>query len=546
MDNPRITRRSLITTSTLAGATLITGAAAGCTPDKTVETNRGAANVNAKLPAYVPVELIKPDLPGDQVVMPGYYAYPADPKPVFDAPPGAGLGKITINYPTYVAAPPGPDRNTFYAQLQDEIGAELDLTPIPDADYGTKFQTTIAGGSLPDLMMFPLPTPDQPRVMDRLFTDLGPFLAGDAIKDFPYLANIPTASWRPTVSNGTIFAVPQPRSIANHAMFVRQDLVEQLGVNAEPADYAEFVEMLKAVTEPKQNRWAVVNQGFMIEHITEMMGGPNGWSESGGVFTNGWADERTKQAISHTAELVRAGVFHPDAASAGYTQFRDFFFAGRTVFCSDGYAAWDLFVRQLGGLEEGTRKLGMMVHPAYDGGGDAPHFAGSGFQSITVIKKGLGEERTRSLLNVLNFLAAPIGSREHLHRKFGVEGKDFTFQDGYPVLTQQGNTNFLDVQYIVDSPTIIGPAPAAGADLQHRWHQRSTANLIPNPTIGLYSDTNSRKGNSIGTMMTDVITGVVFGRNTMKDYEETYGRWRSQGGDKIAAEFAEAKQASEG
>jgi putative aldouronate transport system substrate-binding protein len=147
---------------------------------------------------------------------------------------------------------------------------------------------------------------------------------------------------------------------------------------------------------------------------------------------------------------------------------------------------------------------------------------------------------------VLNFLAAPIGSREHLHRKFGVEGKDFTFQDGYPVLTQQGNTNFLDVQYIVDSPTIIGPAPAAGADLQHRWHQRSTANLIPNPTIGLYSDTNSRKGNSIGTMMTDVITGVVFGRNTMKDYEETYGRWRSQGGDKIAAEFAEAKQASEG
>ena len=106
-----------------------------------------------------------------------------------------------------------------------------------------------------------------------------------------------------------------------------------------------------------------------------------------------------------------------------------------------------------------------MVHPAYDGGGDAPHFAGSGFQAITVIKKGLGEEKTRSLLNVLNFLAAPIGSREHLHRKFGVEGKDFTFQGGFPVLTQQGNTNFLDLQYIVDSPTILGPGPAAGVDL---------------------------------------------------------------------------------
>src|SRR5690606_25234471 len=132
------------------------------------------------------------------------------------------------------------------------------------------------------------------------------------------------------------------------------------------------------------------------------------------------------------------------------------------AFLIDGYAGWDLFVRQLGGVAEGTRKLGLMVLPKYDGGGDAAHYAGTGFQAITVIRKGLGEERTRGLLGVLNFLAAPIGSREHLHRKFGVEGKDFTWEDGLPVLTQQGNTNFLDLQYIADAPTIIGPGPKEG------------------------------------------------------------------------------------
>ena len=545
MDNPRITRRSLITAALAAGA-LGAGTSAGCSPDKTVDSNTGKANVNARLPSYASVELIKPDLPGDQVLMPGYYAYPRDPKPAFDTPPAAGLDKITIQYPTYIATPPGPDRNTFYAQLQEDIGAELDITAVPNADYGVKFQTTIAGGSLPDLMMFPLPTPDQPRVMERLFADLGPYLAGDAAKDFPYLANIPTDSWRPAISNGTIFAIPQPRSVAGGAMYLRRDLIEQLGADPEPADYAEFVKLCQAVTDARQSRWSMANASNARGQIAEMLGAPNGWSESGGTFTNSWADERTKESVARTAELIKLGVFHPDAASASYTQFRDFFFAGRTVLLSDGYAGWELFVRQLGGLAEGTQKLGLMMLPKADGGGDAPHYAGTGFQSLTVIKKGLGDEKTRQLLNVLNFLAAPIGSREHLRRKYGVEGQDFTWQDGLPALTQQGTTNFMDLQYVVDAPTILGPGPREGVDLQHAWHQRATADLVKDPTLGLYSDTNSRKGNTIGKVMSDVVTGIFFGRNTLADYDQAYSRWRSEGGDKIAGEYAEALTAAGG
>ncbi|GAB3762210.1 extracellular solute-binding protein [Microlunatus parietis] len=541
-----LTRRSLIKTATLAGGALAVGTSAACTPDKTIETNQGAANVNAQLPSYTPVELIKPDLPGDQVLMPGYYAYPRDPKPVFDSPPGAGLDKITIMYPTFIAAPPGPDRNTFYAQVQTEIGAQLELQPIPSADYAPKFQTMVAGGSLPDVMMFPLPTPDQPRVMERLFENLGPYLAGDKINDFPYLANIPEASWKPTVSNGTVYAVPQPRSVAGGAMYYRRDLFEQLQVDPEPASYAEFVELCKAVTDPKQSRWAMANAGNARGQIAEMLGAPNGWSESGGEFTNAYADERTKESVARTAELIKAGLLHPDAASASYTQFRDFFFAGRTVLLSDGYAGWDLFVRQLGGVAEGTEKLGLMMLPKYDGGGDAPHFAGTGFQAITVIKKGLGEERTRGVLNVLNYLAAPIGSAEHLHRKYGVEGQDFTWENDLPTLTQQGTTNFLDLQYIVDAPTILGPGPRDGVDRQHAWHQRATADPVRDPTIGLYSDTASRKANTLGKLIGDVVTGIMFGRNPLSDYDEAFAKWRSEGGDKIAAEYAEAFTAANG
>lgn len=543
MNNPTISRRSLLVASALSSGAALTGGMTACTTGPSVDSNKGSANAKVTLPEYLPVNLTKPDLPGNEDLMSGYYRYPRDPKPVFDTPPASGLGKISILYATFVAAAPRADRNSFYAQLQTDIGAELDITAIPAGAYAAKFQTAVASGDLPDIMGFSLPAPDQPKVMEKLFADLGPYLTGDAAKEYPFLANIPTVSWRPTVANGTIYAVPQPRSVAGAAVYYRKDLFDQLGVNPEPGDYQEFVEMMKAVTDPQKNRWAFSNPMTMLPILQGMQGGPNGWVEEGGAFTSAWGDERVKRAIACVTDMVKQGLFHPGSNSASYTQHRDFFFAGHTVILGDGYAGWDLFVRQLGGGEAGTAKLGLLIAPAFDGGGDGPHLAGTGYQALTVIKKGLGESKTRKLLNVLNFLAAPVGSAEHLRRKFGVAGADFTWVDDLPELTKQGSTNFLDLQYVVDAPTIIGPGVREGVDRQHAWHKRTVANLVRDPSIGLYSDTLSRKGVALNRIMSDVINGIVFGRNSMSDYDVAYRKWRTDGGAAIAAELAKSKEA---
>lgn len=380
--------------------------------------------------------------------------------------------------------------------------------------------------------------------MNKVYADLGPYLSGDSIKEFPYLANFPTESWKSTVTNGTIFAIPLPRAVSGTAMFARLDLISQLGANPEPKSYAEFLELMKAVTDPKKSRWAFANTTNMVVHLQMMVGAPNGWSETGGVFTNAYADDRTKQAIGMVADMVKQGLFHPDSSGIAYTRIRDLFYAGRTALISDGYAAWDLFVRQLGSSDVGTKKLGLVVEPKHDGGGDAQHFAGTGFQTITVIKKGLGDAKTKQLLNVLNFLSAPIGSAEHLHRKYGVEGTDFTFVDGVPTLNDRGNAEFMDVQYIADSQTILGPGPKDGVDRQHAWHERVTNDLVRNPTLGLYSDTYSRKGATLSTMMGNAQNDIIFGRKPLSTFDEAYASWKSGGGDKIAAEYADSKAAA--
>jgi putative aldouronate transport system substrate-binding protein len=539
-----LSRRGFLgSAGTLATAAIAGSALAGCS-DPTAKTNTESRNVKAALPAYRPVDLVKPDLPGSQVLMPGYYRYPSDPKPAFDRPPAAGLDSISIMYTTFLPTPPGPSRNAFYARLQERIGCQLKISFIPAGDYGTKFQTMIAGNDLPDICNFPLPTPDEPRVMDKLFADLGPYLSGDNAKDFPYLANLPTASWKPTVSNGTVYAVPQPRALSGTAMYARLDLIKQAGADPQPGSYQEFLELLTAVTDPKAQRWAFANPTNMVTHLQMMLGAPNNWSDDGGSFVNSFGDERSIEAVARTAEMVKKGLFHPDSSSLEYTRIRELFFAGRVALTSDGYAGWDLFVREMGGGPEATAKLGLVVEPKADGGGDARHFSGTGFQGLTVIKKGLGEQRTRKLLDVLNYLATPIGSREHLERKYGVKGIDYTVEDDLPILTDRGNREFMDIQYVADSQTIIGPGIKAGVDYQYAWHQRVTKDLVPDPSIGLYSDTYSRKGAQLNKMLGDARLDVVFGRKPLKHLKETYATWRQRGGDDIAGEYAESKAAA--
>lgn len=144
---------------------------------------------------------------------------------------------------------------------------------------------------------------------------------------------------------------------------------------------------------------------------------------------------------------------------------------------------------------------------------------------------------------MLNYLAAPIGSREHRDRKYGVEDKDFTWVDDLPTLTEVGNREFMDVQYITDAQTIIGPGPKEGVDRQHAWHERVTKGMIDNPSIGLYSDTNARKGTQLGKIMGDAQADVIFGRKPLSTLTEAFKTWRSSGGDTIAQELAESQAA---
>ncbi|WP_229116470.1 type 2 periplasmic-binding domain-containing protein [Parenemella sanctibonifatiensis] len=264
---------------------------------------------------------------------------------------------------------------------------------------------------------------------------------------------------------------------------------------------------------------------------------PQSWGvNDDGTFTSVYTLPEYREALAITRQAFVDGLFHPNAASATYSQFRDHFYAGQTWMLSDGSAGWDLFERTIG--DRGT--LGAIALPAWDGDGDAGQYAGKGYQLVTTISNRASEDRLPLILKVLDYFAAPIGSLEHLQRKFGQEGTDFTWEANGPRLTEVGQGNFMDFQYFIDSPTILGPGDEEAVRRQHEWHSRVSENLVHDPSIGLVSETQINKGGPLATMITDAVNAVVYDRGPIEDFDSALTKWRNDGGDQIAEEFATA------
>src|SRR4029450_10886906 len=83
----------------------------------------------------------------------------------------------------------------------------------PGAAYPTKFATMMAGDDLPDIMhvFFGYSVaPNLPAFFKAKCADLTPYLSGDAAKEYPYLAALPSAAWKNSASaiDGQLWLVP--------------------------------------------------------------------------------------------------------------------------------------------------------------------------------------------------------------------------------------------------------------------------------------------------------------------------------------------------
>jgi putative aldouronate transport system substrate-binding protein len=142
--------------------------------------------------------------------------------------------------------------------------------------------------------------------------------------------------------------------------------------------------------------------------------------------------------------------------------------------------------------------------------------------------------------------ASPFGSTEWLRNYFGAEDVDYTFNaDGAPVLTDQGRSELTAVWRYVASPAYAlfsGFRSQEFATVSHAAEESMIAALTPDPTQGVYSPTAAAQGQSAQATFLSGISDIVQGRRPIADLDSLVADWRTQGGEKMRAEFQKALQ----
>lgn len=554
-----VSRRTLLRGA--LSATALAGAApllAACGNASSASGPAESSNTGVLMPVYVPLANgPEPDLPAlPNGVLAGFLEYPANPVTVTSGKPGDG-STVSAFIETFSPVAPALPQNGYWQALNKALGVNLDLQVVPGSDYSDKLNVLVAGSTLPDLTMISGIPPNLPALLQSEFQDMTPFLGGNAVKDYPLLANIPTLYWKTGVYNGALYGVPVPRTIMGDVFYYRADIIAAKGLNPQPASYAEFVTLCKELTDSKHNVWALSNANNSaanaggvgtLQFIQQMLGVPYNWVNSGGKLTSTYELPQTQEALARATELFKAGYVHPDSFSTATTSltttYKQWFNAGSAIMNGDSWTAWAPYYTE--NVAGPSFRINGMLPPDYDSGSKAVTWQQNPSFSFTAFKKA-SKSRIQELLKVVNWLSAPFGSAEYLQKTYGVQGVDWVRKNGDVTQTQTGvnQASGLSIGYVGSGPDVIySPGqPQATRDC-YSFMKQSIPLSVADPTTGLYSRTNGEKSAILGGIIIDSIQAIIQGRQPLSSWPDTVKTWQASGGDQVRSEFEAALHGS--
>jgi putative aldouronate transport system substrate-binding protein len=565
-----VRRRQLLERSALSiGAIGVPALLAACAPalPPPVATSAGKTGNASVLPAYVAFpNKPPPEYPstGDPY-LDGYDNFPKNPTKSISGAVGSNSSVTAMTIGLF--PPPTPfENNPAWQAINKQLNVDFKMNIVAPGDYVAKLATVMAGSDMPDLLFFyyNLQTAitavaGVPQFLDQQGADLTPYLAGDAIREYPALAAIPTRAWKNSgsVYNGKIIMVPKPLYSEGFVFLknvTRWDA--DIGKDYVPKNADDFKRVMQALTRPQEDRYATAAAGasstgdaFGIKWYSQLFGAPNEWRRgTDGKLKRAFETPEYKETVAYVRDLFASGLFHPNTLqmSSGPNGRNDFA-GGKWTIWLDGFAtAWSDPWRR---ARQAPNPFEVHMIPLFGArdGVKPVHMLNAAHLGATAIKKS-SPDRVRELLRVLNYLAAPFGSQEDLLLSYGVEGPDYTLDaNGNPVLTERGNpdANYLPFKYVAQRPPVLylPDIPDYTRTLVDAEKQ-----LVPiginDPTIGFVSTTAVRSGASITQAFYEGVRDIIAGRRPFGDYGNLVSDWRTNGGDVIRKEFQDAMAAA--
>jgi putative aldouronate transport system substrate-binding protein len=322
----------------------------------------------------------------------------------------------------------------------------------------------------------------------------------------------------------------------------------EIGKDYTPQNADDFKRVLRQLNNPSQNQWALgsyIDQMYYIYYFAAMFGAPNNWAiDSSGKLVKDIETPQYKEAMVYVRDLVASGVYHPDALTiADSTIARNGLIGSRYVLDVETFGnAWQDAWTRGPKLNPPVTPQAVLPFPAYDGG-KPQHYFGRGFFGTTAFRKAT-PERTKELLRIANWLAAPFGSAEDLLLTIGVKDVDYTQEaDGSITVLPASNTNANSVpwKYIVQRPQVAyWPGVPDYAKAATEFEKVAISVGVTDPTLGFTSAALDSKGVVLSRSLTDATTDLLAGRRPMSDWEQLVKDWQTNGGNEIRTELQQA------
>lgn len=285
--------------------------------------------------------------------------------------------------------------------------------------YGQKLGAVLASSDIPDAVVVPgwELGGKIPSAIANKFADLGPYLSGDKVKDYPNLAAIPTGAWQRAIFAGKLRGLPMPaEATPNITPFYRADIFEEKGYEV-PTTTQEFYDLCKEINAPKSKVWACSDMtwsAFVFFGVLPEK--PYYWKLVDGKLVNRYETDEYLEALEWSRSLYSAGFVHPDA-KAETGDMRTTFSSGNVLMynadISDWYAA-----TAVQRLDKPEFRMGAMDFFAA-AGGDPVIYEASPSNIWCFVNKNADKKTIQDVLALANYTAAPYGTKEQRLKAYG-------------------------------------------------------------------------------------------------------------------------------
>ncbi|MET7451710.1 extracellular solute-binding protein [Streptomyces sp. NPDC005574] len=535
-------RRSFLASTAVAAAAVAGGmpllAACGGSDSGSREGTTSGKNAKKLLPAYVASNVVTPDIPSRHGSAAGFTGKLdlAGLKTSVPKKLGKG-GKVTVMSPFWGSPPKGD--NPYYTAMNDLIGVDVVWHNQDGNTYDQKLGAVLASSDVPDVVVVPGWNMGGkiPSAIIGKFADLGPYLSGDKVKEYPNLAAVPTDAWRRCIFGGKLRALPMPSSyVANIVPFYRKDIFDEEGYQL-PTSADEFMALAKDITNARAKRWACGDMKWTAFNAWGVISGaekPLSWDLVDGKLVNRVETQVYLEALEWARKLFAAGVVHPDF-KLGKSQAVDpstKFAAGEFLIYNNDISSWYGQQASQATQNKKFRISGMDIF-GHDGG-DPTIYATQPANIFAFVNKGASESVVRDALAVANVTAAPYGTKEYMLTNYGVEGTHYTVKNGVPVKNDKGNQEVANAYVMVASPapTIAHPDLPDIAREQVEWQQRMGAFTRKSVFYGMQITEPSRYTN-LSNDFEQLEDDIVRGRKKVGDMQQAVADWKSKGGDRL-------------